>query len=612
MDTRTYFHVIGFIKKKVEAKMENVLSKQVTSFITCFYLLFTSLQSVAVAFVSPIKSADVSATVKFISRHGNCFASTIVREERRLLLKNHVQMSSMPTAEDLTQQKIDAIREYSKYHDGVWRGKRVTSFAINSDVAAGVTKRIDAKDTTSNGVYKSFVRTSIEPDGLRVQETFSWDEADDEVTTPQLSKDDEGNVATNTRSRVTSRTIKFSESVDIDSVDASYSLDSSPFLGIPEIITGTNAVIKFGIEHCISVSDHERVRCFLMYDMADKLSRVALCDELRTDNQGGETRSAENVSFPQLSFDEEIIAAKNDVNALMDRLIPNDNNTLRSSSAASSSRRNQIDNEKLNSLSPMEETAPDKSTEERVEQLRKRLLNKDLEGKDSETKETKLTRSPMSFFGIISGVWLGDCIVRNHIQITDKRGNLINSEAGSSLIFSGFAEWSLGVQKVAMTYKWDFEERVMQQHTSGRSLGEPISSLMPTTSMGVLINNDLARGRDPEDRTACVDFDMGMYVAFLLGSVYIKAPRSLSFSSSTSRVRPFYTEFAVFQKKEVAKSTFVDTFQNANADKPSFAAENLNSPELFCSKQTRLYGSDGRLQQGTSSFYNLEYITNGP
>jgi hypothetical protein len=247
-----------------------------------------------------------------------------------------------------------------------------------------------------------------------------------------------------------------------------------------------------------------------------------------------------------------------------------------------------------------------------VEQLRKLLLNKDLEGKDSGTNETKLTRSPMSFFGIISGVWLGDCIVRNHIQVTDKRVDLINSKVGSSLLFSGFAEWSLGVQKVAMTFKWDFEERVMQQYTSGRSLGEPISSLMPTTSMGVLTNKDLARGRDPEDRIACVDFDMGMYVAFLLGSVYIKAPRSLSFSCSTGRVRPFFTEFAVFQKKTCAKSTFVDALSNETADKSSFAAKHLNSPEIFCSTQTRLYGSDGRLQQGTSSFYNLDYMTNGP
>jgi len=599
--------------------MEDVLSKQVlvTSVIKCV-LIIASLQSVAVAFLSPIKSADISATVKFTKHHGDRFSSTLIRGKRSLRMKKHLHMSSLPTAEDLTQQKIDAIREYSRYHDGVWRGKRVTSFAINSDVAAGITKRIDAKDTTGVGVYKSFVRTSVESGGIRVQETFSWDEADEELalTTPQLpkdyEKDCEDNAATKTRSRVTSRSIDFSESVDIDSVDASYSLDSSPFLGIPAVITGTNAVIKFGIEHCISVSEHERVRCFLMYDMADKLSRVALCDEVRAENEVGETRLADDLLFPQLSFDEEVIAAENDVNAFMERLIPNDKDTLRSSSAAFTSNKNRIVNEEFNSVFPNERTESDSYTEERVEQLRKLLLNKNLEGKDSGTNETKLTRIPMSLFGIISGVWLGDCIVRNHIQITDKRVDLINSKVDSRLLFSGFAEWSLGVQKVAMTFKWDFEERVMQQYTSGRSLGEPISSLMPATSMGVLTNNDLARGRDPEDRIACVDFDMGMYVAFLSGSVYIKAPRSLSFSCSTGRVRPFFTEFAVFQKKNCAKSTFADALRNANTEESSFAAKHLNSPEIFCSAQTRLYGSDGRLQQGTSSFYNLDYMTNGP
>jgi hypothetical protein len=32
---------------------------------------------------------------------------------------------------------------------------------------------------------------------------------------------------------------------------------------------------------------------------------------------------------------------------------------------------------------------------------------------------------------------------------------------------------------------------------------------------------------------------------------------------------------------------------------------NTNPPELFCSRMTRLYGKDGKLCQGTSSFYTF-------
>lgn len=569
-------------------------------FISSIYLLGTCLQRSAVAFMvqlvkSPVINSDLSST--------HC------RRGERYAFIPHLRMLSRPSEEELAQQKIDAVREFSRYHDGVWRGKRVTSFSINSDVAAGVTKRSDAKDTTGDGVYKAFVRTLMEPEGLRVQETTSWDEADDKNNKPQPSICDKDEVSNKKISSITSRSINFCESVDIDSVDASYSLDSSPFLGIPNIITGTNKVVKFGIEHCIAVSDHERVRCFLMYDMADKLTRVALCDEVRVEDE----EQARNITGPfplsQLSFEEEVIAAQNDVNELMDWLLESKEQLY--SSAADSTETKKGTNEANNAsiLTSTNEVTPDSSIEERMEKLRKALQNTNLND-DSRPNEVKLKRNPMSFFSLISGVWLGDCVVRNHFQPAEKDMNFIKSQRGKSpsntngsLLFNGFAEWSIGVQKVAVTFKWDFEERVMQQYTAGRSLGVTISNQMPAASMGVLIKNDMARGRDSEDRMAYIDFDMGMYAGFLLGSVYIKAPRSLSFSYSTGRVRPFFTEFAVFQKKSG------DLLDNADAENPLFVA-NLSCPELYCSRQTRLYGNNGRLQQGTSSFFNLEYIAN--
>jgi len=536
-------------------------------------LLFTSFLPLLLSYILTATSFSVRPRLLPIKGHKESILTTRTKylgfESRftraALSYKEgmlRLQMALGPSEEELAQQKVEAIQEYSKYHDGVWRGKRVTSFSITSDVAAGVTKKIDNKDTTGNGIYKTFFKTLMDPDGLRVQETISWEEDAQPTST----------------SSITSRSIKLSESVDIDSVDASYSLDASPLLDIPTIITGTNAVVKFGIEHCIAVSDNERVRCFLLYDMEDKLTRVAVCDELRV------AQDDDPIQFSQLSAQEEMDAAKNDVDQLVDKLfgVKKESPETNDKTYEAFSTKNKID--------------ANTSMEERMQKLQN-ALQKNKNGTSNDDSQD-IKRSPMSMFGLISGVWLGDSIVRNHPE-SPSTSNKIPAISGIS---KGFAEWSTGVQKVAMEYKWDFEDRVMQRHTAGRSLGVSISNQMPATSMGMLIHSDMARGKDPEDRLAYVDFDMGMYAGFLLGSVYIKAPRSLSFSQSTGKVQPFFTEFAVFQKKINPASSFDSV--------PETSADLTNAPELYCSRLTRLYGNSGRLKQGTSSFFKLESIAN--
>jgi len=59
-------------------------------------------------------------------------------------------------------------------------------------------------------------------------------------------------------------------------------------------------------------------------------------------------------------------------------------------------------------------------------------------------------------------------------------------------------------------------------------------------------------------------------------------------------VRPFYTEFSVFQSAgpPVKKS-------NGEEDE-------AQHPEIICSKMSRLYNFDGRLKQGVTSFFTLK------
>eukprot|EP00591_Stephanopyxis_turris_P000417 CAMPEP_0195525198 /NCGR_PEP_ID=MMETSP0794_2-20130614/25503_1 /TAXON_ID=515487 /ORGANISM="Stephanopyxis turris, Strain CCMP 815" /LENGTH=496 /DNA_ID=CAMNT_0040655597 /DNA_START=376 /DNA_END=1866 /DNA_ORIENTATION=+ len=493
-------------------------------------------------------------------------------------------MSPAPDGEELAQQKFETARGFSDFNDATWIGKRVTSFSITSDVAAGVVKR---KDARGDSIYKSSVRTTLDIDGINVRETLSWNDQND--------SDDESSSSSDSNVCVSSRTTKLGESsIDVDSVDGSYSLDAS-LMGVPSMISGTDAMIKFGIEHSLAISDHERVRCFLLYDVDDILARVVVCDEERCEEEQKELAAGPSTKigdFDDLSSTEdEFKAATADVNDLVNKILGLDATTI------------------PEDYKVKQRISESSSVEDRMDQLSKAM------GKQQSSKEDDngviIKRNPMSMFGLVTGVWLGDCVVRNHAN-KSKKGFGGQSGGGNKKAFKknqkpkpgagisdGFAEWSTGVQKVALSFLWDYEEKVRQRLDAGRSMGVSISSEMPSSSMGTLIVNDMARGKNAEDRLLYIDFDMGAYAAFMLGSAYIKAPRSLSFSYSSGKVQPFFTEFGVFQNRIIEEEK-----EDSKDDNDEMPPQNM--PELFYSRLTRLYDSDGRLSQGTTSFFNLD------
>jgi hypothetical protein len=75
----------------------------------------------------------------------------------------------------------------------------------------------------------------------------------------------------------------------------------------------------------------------------------------------------------------------------------------------------------------------------------------------------------------------------------------------------------------------------------------------------------------------------------------LQLPRYLTFDR-TRQIRPFYTEFCVYQKADGPKGTVNDTT----------ATEEPQLPEVLCSKISRLYDTEGRLQQGCTSFFTLQ------
>lgn len=148
--------------------------------------------------------------------------------------------------------------------------------------------------------------------------------------------------------------------------------------------------------------------------------------------------------------------------------------------------------------------------------------------------------------------------------------------------------------------------------------------LAQSLSGTVCVNESLLRRIPRDARMVYIDWDNGDYVSFILGSVsmqvsaqdfeginrrllstnsqhvpLLQLPRYLTFdSSSTKKVKPFYTEFCVYQSANVEES---------NGDEKG-SDDDVPLRELCCSKIARVYNFEGKLKQGCTSFYTLKRL----
>ena len=180
--------------------------------------------------------------------------TTLVRSNTSLSLSLSSSSSSSPDAAELAQQKFDTARSLMDFHDGNWEGRAI-SFAVTSDVAEGMHR----KNTLDR--YEITTSTSLDKtNGVCVTETLSYHTNDDND-----NNDDKF---------LHSRTLSLgSTSTDVDFVDGSYSLDTS-IMDLPSALIGTEAIVKFGVEHCLAISDNERVKMYALYGMDDYLINV--------------------------------------------------------------------------------------------------------------------------------------------------------------------------------------------------------------------------------------------------------------------------------------------------------------------------------------------------
>jgi len=485
--------------------------------------------------------------------HGFAGGDALVGASNHRRINSQLQMSLSP--EELSKQKGEALQALADFNDGTWSGV-ATSFSITSDAAAGVSRR------KFSAPYKTSVSTRFGfggDEGLKVVETFNWEES----SNGKDGGDDENGFC------VASRTILLGNSMDVDAEDGSYSTDVA-LLDLPSTVSGSKALAKFAIENCIAISDDERIRVFLLYGIDDLLSRVVICDETRVeeekDGASGES-SDEDVSNGDQSpsFDvRNAITASTSIDERMERL----------QEAFAASKRGGGSG-----------------------------------GGSSDSVATQYERYSMDLYGLSIGAWLGDTIVRD-------MGNGGLSSSANSKGFgspqsrpkkkkksngpdfgSGFAEWSLGVQKVSMVFKWDFEESVRQVLHFGRSIGSSTGP-MPTSSMGTVNDELMSRRLPKEERMTYIDYDMSRYAGFIVGEKYIKCPRYLSFAQAESF--PFCTEVSVFLREKKDENDLIIELGDED-----------ELPDAFCTRMSRLYDKDGNFSQGSTSFFMLKPIGGG-
>lgn len=337
---------------------------------------------------------------------------------------HHRQLSSSTAASttrlyDAINQSKDALRVMVDFHEGTWKGT-ATSFSVTSDVSAGIRLRKVSPE------YKSTVKVGLDltKQDYTLKETLEWD---DKMKQRELSL--------------------IQSSADVDTVDGSYSLDTS-LPDFPSDLTGTNKMLQFGIEHCIAVNDDCRIRAFAFYALEDQsLARMVVCTEERVVSEEPEP-------------------------SLLD-------------------------------VSP-----GGKNEKETPAELVK--------------ANEKLALFPMNLLELTSGVWLGDIVLREPASYQEPKGFSKESNRSPS-IKKQFASWTMGVQKLAHEWKWNFEDSIQKIVTVGKPLGIGLPMEMSLPVSGVVAENESLSTIIPKDqRMVYVDWMGGEQVGIIINNVALQ------------------------------------------------------------------------------------------
>jgi hypothetical protein len=339
--------------------------------------------------------------------------------------------------------------------------------------------------------------------------------------------------------------------MDVDAVDASYSLDVT----LPDIsstLVGSDQLQQFLVEHCIAVSDNHRSRLLALYSATDQsLLRVVVCEETRMvpvnkNENADDNTKAVTASDSKLTL-AELVEMQADVDRLVDKIVGQVQQPPATSTSNGAT--TPLTPDLLSSLSSSSASSSSQQQYQHQHQPHKPLMQP---YSNDDENANGLNLHTISLLELSSGLWLGDAMVR------DMSSSLAASSSASGKGFGGssssstsasasaskqsaatFGSWSVGVQKVAWRWMWNFGEEIRQIVDAGKTMGTSMVVHAPSTAGSVCVNESLSRRIKKEDRMVYVDWT-GDNVGFIVGSVSIQVCTIVVFNAYYSMTRYYY------------------------------------------------------------------------
>ena len=552
-------------------------------------------------------SDSLPTEAELVQQKGEAYTALLYHETKSFAGQRSAPIKSIieeATASLMPDDDDDSKADYWECSDGA------LCFQVPMDPAAGL------KSGVITSPYKASVQIEMDLSelrgegakrkGLRLVETLQFGDA----------------------SLPFARSVPLDDAFDVDSVDGTYSHhatqpqdDEAPAVPLVpgSLVAGAidPSSVQLVVEHTMACSDTERARCFFIYTDENRIATRADEDE--------DDEEVENEDFAVSAARQAKAssAARGQGGDAMYRLIGvvlSDENKMMPESDEEEESKGQdyvadyisevLESPTQSPSSPLDLLELSQDTKSSEEDKMKRLMSSienhnervlsDALGDSGDN--SKMERHSIGMLGLTPGVWLGDAFVREPIpkklaaRILSPNPKGFGSSKSSDREEDSFASWSVGVQKVALQFKWDYFTNIAQKFTYGKVLGTPtsLSCMANINSEGVVSVNEDRRIRKRGQRR--VAWDMDGYVAGLVGSCFFRAPRYLSLSESKGTSSESYlTEFMVFYR---------DGVEDSKSSSLEFDGDKVQND--YCSRSSRLYRqSDGTLLQGSTAFFSL-------
>lgn len=146
---------------------------------------------------------------------------------------------------------------------------------------------------------------------------------------------------------------------------------------------------------------------------------------------------------------------------------------------------------------------------------------------------------PMNLLELTSGAWLGNMVVREPASYEEPRG-FGSGDLSRKKRRKQFGKWSMGVQRIAYQWNWDFEDSIQKNISVGKALGLGLPEEMSSSISGTICENEGFKTNIPkEERLTYVDWMGGNQVGIFLNNVSMQVSFLSKIFSSASAALSF-------------------------------------------------------------------------